>query len=251
MQYSCASWAGARTLDEAQENKLRLIARKLWLTPGMSVLDIGGGFGGLAHFLAAEYGCRVVSYNISREQVRYARDLCRGQPVRFEERDYREAGRETERFDRVVSIGVCEHIGHKNLRPFLEVARQAMRTGGLFLLQTIGGNRSKTSIDPWIDKYIFPNGTIPSVAQLGRAMEGRWVVEDWNNFGPDYARTLVAWWENFERAWPSLRAKCGERFHRMWRYYLLSCAGAFRARTLQLWQIVLSKGDISSYTPVR
>jgi cyclopropane-fatty-acyl-phospholipid synthase len=89
------------------------------------------------------------------------------------------------------------------------------------------------------------------VAQLGKAMEGRWVVEDWHNFGPDYDQTLMAWWHNFDRAWPSLERKYGERFYRMWKYYLLGCAGGFRARRLQLWQLVLSKGDIPSYTPVR
>ena len=251
MQYSCAYWNGARTLDEAQENKMRLICRKLHLKAGLKVLDIGGGFGGLAQFMAAEYGCEVVSYNISREQVRSARQRCEGLPVRFEERDYREAGREGPLFDRAVSVGFCEHIGYKNYRVFLGLAHQVLKQRGLFLLQTIGSNRSSTSTDPWIDKYIFPNGMMPSIAQLGKAMEGLWVVEDWQNFGPDYEKTLLAWWANFERAWPKLRAKYGERFHRMWRLYLMESAGAFRARKLQLWQIVLSKGDIAAYEPVR
>ena len=126
-----------------------------------------------------------------------------------------------------------------------------MSPGGLFLLHTIGGNVSYTCTDAWIDKYIFPNGMTPSVAQLGKAMEGLWVVEDWHNFGPDYDKTLMAWWHNFDRAWPALQAKYGDRFYRMWKYYLLGCAGGFRARRLQLWQLVLSKGDIPSYTPVR
>jgi cyclopropane-fatty-acyl-phospholipid synthase len=251
MQYSCAYWTGAGTLDQAQRNKMQLIARKLRLAPGMCVLDLGGGFGGLARHLAEEHGCRVVSYNVSRDQVAYARELCRGLPVRVEERDYREARGEPERFDRIVSVGFLEHVGHKNYRPLMDLARRLLRDAGLFLLQTIGGNRSVASVDPWIDRYIFPNGLIPSIAQLGRAMEDLWVVEDWHNFGPDYDRTLVAWWRNFERAWPELRAKYDERFRRMWNYYLLSCAGAFRARKLQLWQIVLSKGDIPSYMPAR
>jgi cyclopropane-fatty-acyl-phospholipid synthase len=251
MQYSCAYWKGARTLDDAQENKLQLISRKIQLTPGMRVLELGGGFGGLAHFMATECGCQVVSYNISREQVRHGRELCRGLPVRFEERDYREAVYPEEQFDRVVAIGLCEHIGHKNYRPFLELVRGRLKDEGLFLLHTIGGNRSMTSTDPWIDKYIFPNGTMPSIAQLGKAMEGLWVVEDWHNFGPDYDKTLLAWWENFELAWPRLRSKYGDRFYRMWKFYILGSAGVFRARKLQVWQIVLSKGDIPSYTPAR
>ena len=251
LQYTCAYWKDASTLDQAQENKLRLICRKLQLVSGMTVLELGGGFGGLARFMAQEYGCQVVSYNISSQQVKYGRDWCSGLPVRFEEADYREAIRENDRFDRIVSIGLCEHVGHKNYRTFLELGHRLLKDEGLLLLHTIGGNETVTSVDPWIDKYIFPNGMIPSVSQLGKAMEGLWVVEDWHNFGPDYDRTLLRWWENFARVWPRLRTKYGPRFYRMWKYYLMGSAGAFRARKLQLWQIVLSKGDIPSYTPVR
>jgi cyclopropane-fatty-acyl-phospholipid synthase len=251
MQYTCGYWKDATTLDQAQENKLRLICRKIQLEPGMSVLDLGGGFGGLAHFMASEYGCRVVSYNISAEQVAYGREWCRNLPIRFEQKDYREAAHEAEAFDRVVSVGLCEHIGLKNYPAFFELAHKKLKSGGLFLLHSIGGNASYTYTDPWMDKYIFPNGMVPSVAQLGKAMEGLWVVEDWHNFGPDYDKTLMAWWHNFDRAWPALQQKYGTRFYRMWKYYLMGCAGAFRARKLQLWQIVLSKGDIPAYTPVR
>jgi cyclopropane-fatty-acyl-phospholipid synthase len=251
MQYTCGYWKDATTLEQAQEDKLRLICRKIQLEPGMTVLEFGGGFGGLAHFMASEYGCRVVSYNISAEQVSYGREWCKGLPVRFEHKDYREAARETGTFDRVVAIGFCEHIGYKNHRTFLELAHQQLSPGGLFLLHTIGGNASYTYTDAWIDKYIFPNGMVPSVAQLGNAMEGLWVVEDWHNFGPDYDKTLMTWWQNFDRAWPTLQQKYGERFYRMWKYYLMGCAGGFRARKLQLWQLVLSKGDIPSYTRVR
>ena len=251
MQYTCAYWKDAATLDEAQENKLRLICRKIGLRPGMRVLDLGGGFAGLSHFMASEYGCRVVMYNISAAQVAYGREWCNGLPVRIEQKDYREAARETGTFDRVVSVGLCEHIGEKNYRGFLEMAHGLLSPGGLFLLHTIGGNQSYTCTDAWIDKYIFPNGMTPSVTQLGKALEGLWVVEDWHNFGPDYDKTLMAWWHNFDHAWPSLQGKYDERFYRMWKYYLLGCAGGFRARRLQLWQLVLSKGDIASYTPVR
>lgn len=250
-QYSCGYWQGALNLDQAQERKLDLVARKLRLRPGMRVLELGGGFGGFARFAAEEYGCEVVSYNISREQVASAREWCRGLAVRFEQKDYREAVKEAELFDRVVSIGMCEHIGPKNLRVYLETAERRMKPEGLFLLQTIGANVSVTHADPWIDRYIFRNGVVPSIAQLGRAMEGLWVMEDWHNFGTDYDRTLMAWWENFERCWPQLRPRYGERFYRMWKYYLLGCAGSFRARTLQLWQLVLSRGDIGRYEAAR
>jgi cyclopropane-fatty-acyl-phospholipid synthase len=251
MQYTCAYWKGAATLDQAQENKLHLICRKLQLRPGMTLLELGGGFGGLAHFAAKEYGCQVVSYNISREQVAFGRELCKGLPVRFEHKDYREAAGETSQFDRVVSVGLCEHIGYKNYRQFMELAHGGLKDQGLFLLHTIGSNESYSYTDPWIHKYIFPNGLIPSMAQLTKAWDGVWVAEDWHNFGPDYDLTCMQWWKNFERAWPGLRDSYGDRFFRMWKYYLMASAGSFRARRLQLWQIVLSKGDIPSYTPVR
>jgi len=269
MQYTCAYWKDAATLDEAQENKLHLICRKLQLKPGMTLLELGGGFGGLAHFAAKEYGCQVVSYNISREQVAFGRELCKGLPVRFEQKDYREAAGETNKFDRVVSVGLCEHIGYKNYRQFMQLAHGGLKDQGLFLLHTIGGNESYSYTDPWIHKYIFPNGLVPSMAQLTTAWEGVWVAEDWHNFGPDYDLTCMQWWKNFERAWPELRASYSvqdgasstrsvvrdpiytDRFYRMWKYYLMASAGSFRARRLQLWQIVLSKGDIPSYTPVR
>ena len=251
MQYSCAYWPGAETLDQAQENKLHLICRKLGLQPGMRLLDVGGGFGSLSRFAAKEYGCEVVAYNISRAQVAYAREVCRGLPVRVEEKDYRLAVNEPHKFDRIVSVGFFEHVGHKNYQAFLELVRGCLKDEGLFLLHTIGGNELHTSTDPWIDKYIFANGVIPSMTQLAGAMEGRWVVEDWHNFGPDYDRTLMSWWRNFEDAWPKLRSKYDDRFYRMWKYYLLTSAGAFRARTLQLWQVVLSKGDVAAYRSVR
>jgi len=256
MQYTCAYCGpdGAEaTLDAAQRAKLELIARKLHLEPGMRVLELGGGFGELARFLAAENGCEVDSYNISSQQVEYARGLCEGLPVDIRQQDYREAANESREYDRVVSIGLMEHVGPKNFRAFFELARSRLKPGGLMLLHTIGGNVSRSSTDRWIAKYIFPGGVIPSEAQLTRAKEGLFVLEDWHNFGPDYDRTLMAWDDNFVAAWPELKQSEGldERFYRMWRYYLLSCAGAFRARQLNLWQLVLSHGDLPRYEPVR
>ena len=251
MQYTCAYWPGARTLDEAQENKLHLICRKLYLKPGMKVLELGCGFGGLARFMAKEYGCEVVSYNISHEQLRFARKFCEGLPVRFEEKDYREASREP-KFDRVVAVGLCEHIGPKNHRSFLELMHSKLKDGGLFLLHTIGNSRTLVATDPWIDKYIFSGGVIPSIPQLAAAMEELWVMEDWHNFGPDYDKTLMAWWDNFDTRYCTLdKQKYDRRFYRMWKLYLMMSAGAFRARRLQLWQIVLSKGNAEGYVPVR
>ncbi len=256
MQYTCAYYGSdgsLETLDQAQGAKLKLIARKLHLKPGMRVLELGGGFGELARFLATEYECEVVSYNISARQVEYARRLCEGLPVEIRHQDYRDAASEAGSCDRVVSIGLMEHVGPKNYRGFFEIVTACLKAEGLALVHTIGGNRSRTSTDRWISKYIFPGGVIPSEAQLTRAKEGLLVLEDWHNFGPDYDRTLMAWEANFVAAWPQLEKSEGldQRFYRMWRYYLLSCAGAFRARGLNLWQLVLSRGDIERYVPVR
>ncbi|MCA1779284.1 MAG: cyclopropane fatty acyl phospholipid synthase [Xanthomonadaceae bacterium] len=256
MQYTCAYYGAegsGSTLDDAQRAKLALIARKLHLEPGMRVLELGGGFGELARYLAAEHQCEMVSYNISARQVEYARLRCQGLPVEIRQQDYREAARQSEQFDRVVSVGLMEHVGPKNYPGFFKLAKARLKPGGLALVHTIGGNTSRATADRWITKYIFPGGCIPSEAQLTRAKQDLFVLEDWHNFGPDYDRTLMAWEANFRAAWPELKSREGldDRFYRMWRYYLNSCAGAFRARGLNLWQIVLSHGDVPRYVPVR
>jgi len=249
MIYSCAYWKGVDTLDAAQERKLDLICRKLHLEPGLRLLDIGCGWGGLARFAAERYGVQVVGITISREQLRWAEQLCRGLPVEIRFQDYRALN---ETFDRVVSVGMFEHVGYKNYRTFMKVVDRCLKPGGLFLLHTIGGNEPVTTTDPWIERYIFPNGMLPSASQITSAIEGLFILEDWHNFGPDYDRTLMAWWRRFEDAWPHLKGRYDERFHRMWRYYLLSCAGAFRAGSNQLWQIVLSRGGVRGcYLPAR
>jgi len=256
MQYTCAYYGadGSETsLDSAQRAKLALVADKLHLQPGMRVLELGSGFGELARYLAAEQGCEIVSYNISRQQVEFARAACDGLPVEIRHQDYRDAIRIDESFDRVVSVGLLEHVGPRNYRGFFELIRSRLGPEGLALVHTIGGNISRRAADRWITRYIFPGGVIPSEVQIARAKEGRMVLEDWHNFGPDYDRTLMAWEANFLAGWPELEQseQLDERFYRMWRYYLNSCAGAFRARRLQLWQLVLSRGDIPRYVPVR
>jgi cyclopropane-fatty-acyl-phospholipid synthase len=253
MQYTCAYWntprGRAATLDEAQENKLDLVCRKLGLERGMTVLELGCGWGGFARFAAERYGCRVTAYNISEEQVAWGRQHNKGLPVEIRLLDYREAEGV---YDRVVSVGMCEHVGYRNYRTFFEVMHRHLKEDGLALVHTIGGNKSVTSIGPWLDKYIFPHAMLPSPAQLGRAMDDLFVMEDWHNFGADYDLTLMAWLENFERNWHKHRETYGERFRRMWVYYLAGCAGSFRARKNQLWQIVLSKRGVpGGYLPVR
>jgi cyclopropane-fatty-acyl-phospholipid synthase len=237
-QYSCAYFKDTDDLDRAQRNKLELICRKTALRAEDRLLDVGCGWGGLARFASERHGCTVTGVNVSEEQIRYAADFCRNLPVTLAACDYR-AIRGT--FDKIVSVGMFEHVGWKNYRTFMRIIHRCLADNGIFLLHTIGGNESRRSCDPWITRYIFPNGMLPSVAQISRSIEGLFVVEDWHNLGPHYDRTLMAWNANFQNAWPRLQAKYDARFKRMWEYYLLSCAGAFRARSNQVWQIVLTK----------
>ena len=249
MNYSCAYWKDAKTLDQAQENKLRLVCEKLYLKPGMKVLDIGCGWGAFGKYAAEKYGAEVVGLTVSTEQVSLGRELCKGLPVEFRLQDYREVRGQ---FDRVVSIGMIEHVGYKNYRDYFRVAARCLKDDGLFLLHTIGSPRSVNSADAWTHKYIFPNGMLPSVAQLGKAIEGIFVMEDWHNFGANYDKTLMAWYDNFVGGWNEVKEKYGETFFRMWKLFLLSSAGAFRARSSQLWQIVLSKkGVLGGYQSIR
>lgn len=237
MIYSCGYWPDAVTLDEAQEAKLDLVCRKLGLAPGMRVLDIGCGWGGTAQFAAERYGVSVIGITVSEEQAEYGRRLCAGLDVEIRLQDYRDVDAT---FDRILSIGMFEHVGYKNYGTFMEVVRHLLSDDGLILLHTIGSTRSLKKNDPWTERYIFPNSMLPSIAQIGAAIEDRFVMEDWHGFGADYDTTLMHWYRNFETAWPELQNAYDERFHRMWRYFLLSSAAGFRARKNQLWQVVLS-----------
>lgn len=249
MIYSCGYWKNAQTLDEAQEAKIDLVCRKLRLELGMRVLDIGCGWGGAAQYAAERYGVRVTGITVSKNQAEAAQARCQGLPVRILLQDYREL---SDRFDRIFSIGMFEHVGLRNYRTYFEHARRLLTDDGLFLLHTIGSNTSQRANDPWIERYIFPNSLLPSIAQIAQALEEAFVIEDWHSFGPYYDRTLLAWHERFRAAWPELAPRYGERFKRMWEFYLLSSAASFRARRIQLWQVLLStKGIVGGLSEVR
>jgi len=254
MVYSCAYWRDRAgqvldNLDDAQEAKLDLVCRKLGLQPGMRVLDIGCGWGEALKFAAERYGITGVGVTVSREQAAFARELCEGLPIEIRLQDYRELN---EPFDRAFSLGMFEHVGVKNYRTYFEVAQRCLDDDGLFLLHTIGTNRSVRHTDPWIGKYIFPNSMLPSAVQIAQASEGLFVLEDWHSFGADYDRTLQAWRANVESAWPQLDARYDERFRRMWRFYLSASMATFRSRHSQLWQLVLSpKGVPGGYVAPR
>jgi len=215
----------------------------------MRILDIGCGWGAFGKYAAEKYGVEVTGITVSREQVDLGRKLCEGLPVKFRLTDYRDIDEE---FDRIVSVGMIEHVGYKNYRTFFKVACNCLKDDGLFLLHTIGNIKSVKTIDLWTHKYIFPNGMLPSVSQLGKSIEDLFVLEDWHNFGADYDKTLMCWYANFYKNWEKIKSEYPGQFYRMWKYYLLSCAGSFRARSNQLWQIVLSKnGVLEGYQSIR
>lgn len=250
MIYSCGYWQDTDDLDAAQEAKLDLICRKIGLEPGMRILDIGSGWGGFLQFAAERYGVSGLGVTVSKEQAALANERTQGLPVETRLLDYQALDGQ---FDRIISIGMFEHVGFKNYRAYFEKAASLLKPDGLFLLHSIGGHNSTTHGDPWSEKYIFPNGMLPSIAQIGKAIEGLFVMEDWHNFGADYDRTLMAWRDRFDAAWPALESeKYDTRFQRMWRYYLSSFAAMFRARNISLWQVVLSpRGVPGGYRSIR
>lgn len=249
MVYTCGYWKDAHTLLEAQEAKLDLVCRKIGLQRGDHVLDIGCGWGSFARYAAEKYGARVTGITVSKEQVELAKKRCEGLPVEIRLQDYRDV---KETFDHVISLGMFEHVGYKNYRTYMKVVKRVLKPDGLFLLHTIGGNTSSKTTDPWIDAYIFPGSMLPSAKQITTAYEGLFVLEDWHGFGADYDKTLLEWFKNFDSHWSEIQRAYGERFYRMWKFYLLSCAGSFRCRYNQLWQLVLSPHGVKGgYTSLR
>lgn len=242
MVYTCAYWgradSRAKTLTEAQEAKLDLVCRKVGLEPGMRVLDLGCGWGGLASWAAEKYGCTVLGVTLSKDQVALGTEKWKHLPVELRLCDYRDV---QGTFDRVVSIGMMEHVGPKNHRAMLETIDRCLKPEGVALIHTIANNRSLRHGTPFIEKYIFPNAVAPSIAQIGRAMEGLFVLEDLHNIGPDYDPTLMAWWENFDRTYSEIAHRYDRKFYLMWKFYLLAAAGASRSRDGQLFQIVMTK----------
>lgn len=248
MCYSCGYWKTADNLYQAQRNKLELACQKLDLKPGMKVLDIGCGWGSFAEHAARYHGVEVTGITISKEQAVLARERCAGLPVEILLQDYRDLDG---LYDRIVSIGMFEHVGHRNYDIYFETVKRLMSEEGLFLLHSIGSNNSEISADPWINHYIFPNGVLPSAMHIMRHSEPYLLMEDWQNFGPDYDKTLMAWLANFDAHWDEVAGRYNVRTQRMFRYYLSVCAGGFRSRHMQLWQVVFSCGRPGRYDAPR
>jgi len=238
MMYTCGYWTkDVSTLEESQLAKLDLVAKKLNLKAGMKILDIGCGWGGAAKHFANNYGVTVIGITISKEQIEYAKQNSDNMDVEFRLMDYRDLD---EKFDAIYSIGMFEAVGYKNYEEFFEVVRSCLKEDGAFLLHTIGGNESTTTADPWVEKYIFPNGMMPSAEQIAKASEGIFIFDDWHNIGPHYDKTLMCWYDNFVNNYEKLKDKYDNEFYRMWTYWLLSSAANFRSRSLQLWQVLFS-----------
>lgn len=254
MVYTCGYWKNAKTLDQAQEAKLHLVCKKIGLKKGQRVLDIGCGWGSFTKFAAEKYGAKAVGITVSKEQKALAQQRCKGLPVEIRLQDYREIN---EKFDHIISIGMFEHVGYKNYREYMKVAHRCLKKEGLFLLHTMGQSTSYPDLyHPeyhWVIKYIFPNGMLPSPSQIGRSIEGLFVMEDWHTFGTDYDKTMMAWFKNFDKNWPQLEEKYGKRFYRLWKYFLMTFVGVWRAHNeYNLWQIVLSKNGVpGGYVSIR
>lgn len=250
LTYTCAYWnGGAKNLDQAQEAKLDLVCKKIDLKKGQTVLDIGCGWGSFAKFAAEKYGAKVVGITVSKNQVELGKKLCAGLPIEIRLQDYRDVN---EKFDHIISLGMFEHVGTKNYKTYMKVVGRNLKDNGLFLLHTIGNNNSKEDIDPWIEKYIFPNSVLPSMVDITKATDNIFKMEDWHNFAYNYYYTLKAWMANVDTHWDELKHNYDDRFYRMWRYYLTSTAGMFKSRTIQLWQIVYSKKGVpGGYKSIR
>lgn len=249
MQYTCAYYADpACSLEAAQLAKLEHVCRKLQLKPGESVLEAGCGWGGLAMHMAERYGVTVRAFNLSREQVAFAREtaLKRGlaSRVEFVEDDYRNA---SGIYDAFVSVGMLEHVGLENFNELGRVIDRSLTPSGRGLLHSIGRNRPQP-LDPWTDKRIFPGAYPPSLCEMLQIFEPIGLsVLDVENLRLHYARTLEHWLERFELAAATVTRMFDERFVRMWRMYLAASIAAFNTGCLQLFQVVFardSKNDI-------
>lgn len=245
MVYTSGIYEGAYDLDSAQEIKLERICQKLKLKRGQRILDIGCGWGSFMKYAAQKYGVSCVGLSVSKEQTALGRKLCEGLPVEFIITDYRDYS-DAEKFDHIVSIEMIEAVGQKNMHTYFSKVYELLKPGGAFMLQAIISKKRIPVADPWIDKYIFPNGVLVSAYQLEKHTRGFFLWEDLKDIGVDYDPTLMAWWKNFDEAYSELfksNPKYDERFYRMWKYYLQACAALFRTREIQDWQLLLRKAS--------
>ena len=244
MQYSCAYFEnGAATLDDAQLAKKRHIAAKLMIEKGDRVLDIGCGWGGLALYLARICGAKVTGITLSREQLAFARERAgeagQSSGIEFRLQDYREID---ERFDKIVSVGMFEHVGPEFYATYFQQIAKLLQPSGMALIHTIGSSRAQYEPDPWINKYIFPGGYIPALSTIMPAIERAGLyVTDIEILRLHYAETLRAWRARFLSHRAEAATLYDERFCRMWEYYLAASECAFRYTGEVVFQIQLAR----------
>ncbi|MCB1674691.1 MAG: cyclopropane fatty acyl phospholipid synthase [Halioglobus sp.] len=236
--YSCGYFRQAQTLDEAQLAKMQRLCELLQLTEGDRLLDVGGGWGEFARFAATRYGCHVTSINIADEQIAHARQYCRGTNVDIVKCDYRDLSGS---YNKIAVIAMFTHVGHRNYRRFMQIMHRLLGSGGKMVMETVGGLTSKSCCEPWTNRYIFPGGMIPSMAQIDAAIDGLFSRDAVEEFGQDYAVTLRQWHHNFMAAWPKLSHRYSDSMRLMFEYFFLSVAGAFRANGLLHYHIEFSR----------
>jgi cyclopropane-fatty-acyl-phospholipid synthase len=243
MSYTCAYWKDAENLDQAQEAKFNLIMRKLELQPGMKVADLGMGWGTAAAYMHKHGKVNVTGVSLSEKQVEWAQNNLVKDGLRFIWSDYREHCEDPDivgTYDRIYSIGMFEHIGPKNYEPFFKCIKALLKPDGLAVVHTIGEPDFVAASDQFLEKYIFPGAVIPTLPMATKAFEHHFILEDFQNFGHDYSKTLAAWHVNSLKFFRENPNAYSPEFQRMWEYYLKMCEALFELRINQLWHFVLS-----------
>ena len=252
-QYSCAYWKeDTKTLEEAQQNKIDHIIKKLNIKNGQKILEVGCGWGGMAFEIARQKGCVVKGISLSKNQINYckkkAKELNLDNQVSFELADYREV---KGKFDRIYSVGMFEHVGKKFYNVFFKSINKLLKEDGLFLLHTIGVVDKPTPPNKFINKYIFPGGVCPSLSQIVKPIEKTGlIVADTETLIRHYDKTLLSWLSRFMAKKDLVKDMFDEKFVKMWSFYLASCAAAFRYRDLAVFQLQIVK-NFSAARPTR
>ena len=243
-QYSCGYWKkDTETLEDAQQNKIDHIIKKLDIKNGQKVLDVGCGWGGMALELARQKGCEVTGISLSKNQINYckkkAKELGLDNQVSFKLADYREI---MGKYDRIYSVGMFEHVGRKFYNKFFKTINKLLKKDGTFLLHTIGVVDKPTPPNEFINKYIFPGGICPSLSQIVKSIEKTGlIVADTETLIRHYDKTLLSWLERFTAKKDLVKDMFDEKFVKMWSFYLASCAAAFRYRDLVVFQLQIVK----------
>ena len=248
--YSCAYWKeNTKTLEDAQQNKIDHIVKKLDINQGQKILEVGCGWGGMALEIAKQKGCEVTGISLSKNQINYckekAKELGLDNQVNFELADYREIKGE---YDRIYSVGMFEHVGKKFYKVFFESMNRLLKNDGIFLLHTIGVVDKPSPPNKFINKYIFPGGVCPSFSQIIQPIEKTGlIVSDTETLIRHYDKTLENWLERFLEKRQEVKDLFDEKFVKMWEFYLASCAAAFRYRDLAVFQLQIVKNFQSAH----